>query len=517
MGHYQDIDEQVAARYAFPVRADAGREEDLSMDQWQSAIGESGLPIRNGLVHIDPMRTMTPYKLRGLNNTGILDEMRFQDTVVAATYRSVTGTIHQGNPTFKPSGSPKDRDWDMQVVICEYWDWLLDQIAGGVRHMWELASAYPYYGFMAAEPVTRFMDSPWGPVLGLHRLEPRLPRSISKWVFHSDGPDRGQLAGLAQSRWVFHSDGPERGQPGMAQGGYGSLRIIPMDRVVLWTHEEALCGPEGYSLGRPMKFAWHAKRDVVVGDAGVTARWKFGVPMFEQANAMIASDPKHDKPIRAAIKSAMRRYVSKINGFLMPPLGYVFKVGFPQGAAPDPRQRVEMYNKEIMYVAHTLWMDPSVPGTGKVNSEHQVAFRSNIEHFALRIIETLCGPESRPGSGLLRRFARYNFALPPDFRWPTPYVRGIQHRDIVEKLRTVMLLLQSHGIAWHAALERWLVEELGAPRDVLLETYEDNAVVYEEEPEPEPTLASMAPAAARAKGRAVSTRVAQTISKLLAA
>jgi len=441
-------DSEYRRKFEFPTRRNAGRERtvEMSVEDWGSPIGEDGLQRRNGLIYSDPNPDLTPYSWRGLKHAGVADKMLYTSPVIYAGARSISGTIAQATPAFRPAGGATDPT-DLEKEVADFYTWnLCEGLGGGVRALWDLAAGHVFHGFVGAEHLTRFKDTPFGRRLVLAGLAPRLPRSVSYWIFHEEGPKRGQLAGLVQgSRWQ-------------------AKHTIPIDRLTLWTHQQAWCGPEGFPLARPCYFAWTATQELLLGHAGVIHKWKYGVPKFRQVEK---ATPKYDTEARREIREGMVDYTSRLNGFLMAPYGFDFDVIFPASAAPDPSTMLEAYNKEVLLVFHSLWLLVDQGGAKLGVGEHAQAHRNSIEHYALDIIEQLCDDE-RPGGGILKKLARFNYPIPPGFRWPTPIAQGIKYRDVVEKLKAVMLLLQSHGIGWNEALDRWLLDELGAPPEVLL-------------------------------------------------
>lgn len=390
-----------------------------------------------------------PWELRGLENTGLLQEMLTTDPIAYGLHQSNTSVLQRGFLNADPN---VDGATDATRKTADFWDWQFDRL--GMRAIIELASAYMPLGFVAAEPVLQLMDSPFGRVLAVARLEPRLPQSVSWWL--EDGA--GNLAGIVQGR------------------PYQDMRVIDINRALLWTNQRTHYGPEGLAMLRPAYFAWQAKRDLQLGEANMWERFGKPLPYFQQT-----AQSGFDDAARTQLENDIDEFFATGYGGIVGPEGMDLKLWSPAHAAPDIASRIETWNSEILMVSSALWMVSGEHGTRNSTGEQRQAYQFNLESKLGYIGEQFVA-DGVPGAGLFMRLARYNF---PDVTQDTPMPKiragGIRQTDVDNIVKNIGFLVQSGALTSSEQLQRWLYDLMDAPPDVY-EVQNGTSEVVEDSP-----------------------------------
>jgi hypothetical protein len=224
-------------------------------------------------------------KLQGQSGLRIYYNMRRQDGAVRATQRLVKTPVQGAHwfvePFVKDDNSPVTTQ-DQNIANFIERDLFTDMNVSWSTFLADTLLCLDY-GYMAFEKVWAF-----GPDNKLHlrKLGPRHPLDIQEWLYDREGgPDGCIMFSNPYSGPSAISEGT-----GMASPGDPSMPFIPINKLVIFTHEAEAGDLTGIPVLRSVYKHWYYKDTLYKIDAIQKERHGIGVPIIKLPPGFSAAD-----------------------------------------------------------------------------------------------------------------------------------------------------------------------------------------------------------------------------------
>lgn len=348
----------------------------------------------------------------------LYDEMRIADPNVQASLEIVKTPIMSANWTVQP---PKDPTPQEQEVADFCQSALFER--GAMADTWSyfLEHALLQLDF-GVSPFERVWTLGADQRIRLHRLAPRLPKTIQKWLIDEKG-GTGKLEGLEQLAM---------------KGGKFQTLTIPADSLSVFVRKREGDNWWGRSVLRSAYKPWFRLGQAENAEAVRLFRYGVGVPMASRDREYSPKEGELEK-----VEQIAKGMVSHERSYLVTHSGWTWSILTPQGSAGDlgTRDAIDGHSKAIMRNVLAEFMAGGAEGlnSGRTRTLANV-FASALYTQAENICDVL-------DLTVLRPLCNYNFPMEAQkLRYPTIVANDVtdvdvkQMADIVGRLTAFKIL-----------------------------------------------------------------------------
>lgn len=380
-------------------------------------IGDSGTPIYSGIISDD----YNP-KFHGQRGVEIYDEMRKSDGTVSAVVQSVMLPILRAK-------------WHLQPV---------DDTPESVAHKEFIEKA-----------LFEIPNTTWSDTLRQALLCMPLGVSVFEKVFEIraiEGKDYIVWSKFApRSARTIQAWQTESGEPGIQQRKTaGGVVSIPMDKLLVFTHQKEGDNYDGLSILRPAYKHWHIKNTLYKIDAIAAERQGLGVPYAKLPEGFSEAD-------RAKAEAILKNMRANDQAFLIIPKDY--EIGFLDMFARTTRDltpSISHHNREIAKSVLAQFLDLGSDATGSfaLSKDQTNLFLQSLETVA----DSVCDIFNRYA---IKQLIDLNFEGVEEY--PRLCYADISRVDAKALADTYNVLKNSGGLNNDSADEQYFRNLLGLP------------------------------------------------------
>lgn len=328
--------------------------------------------------------------LMGYKGRQIFDEMRRSDPKVGSVLKAITLPIRGANWFIEPA-SEDEADQKIAKVI-------ENNLLHGMSQTWDdtvrhILLMLPF-GFSVLEKVWEYRDDG---VLGIRKLDPRLPLSIVDWKY--DGNTRALI-------------GPEQ------MDADGTRYILPIEKLLVFTNDKEGDNWEGVSILRTAYKPWFIKSNLEKIDAIKHDRYGVGVPVMTAPNGTKSGDAAWTDA-----ETTLENLQAQEQSYIVKPEGWLLEVlnGGTVGddAIPSIKYHDEAIGKAML--AQFIDLGTSQTGSRALGVSFIDLFNKSIKTYAGYICDVV-------NRFLIREYVNYNWDVK---QYPTLKVNGISDIDTV--------------------------------------------------------------------------------------
>ena len=325
--------------------------------------------------------------LSGSTGRTVYDQMRRSDPQVKSILNAISLPIRGANYYVEPAS-----DDPLDVKIAQT---IEDNILRGMTITWDDMLRHALlmlpFGFSILEKIWEYRDG----VLGIRKLDPRLPTSIVDW------------------KWDNTTDeliGPEQ------DDGQGKRYVLPIEKLLVFTLEREGDNWEGTSILRSAYKPWFIKSNLEKIDAIKHDRFGVGIPVMTAPEGVKQSDPSW-----AAAETTLENIQAQEQGYLLKPAGWDLKIeGGGAAAGTDVIASIKYHDGQIAksVLAQFLELGSTETGSRALGASFIDLFLQSLQATA----DYLCEVINR---FLIPEYVGYN--------WTTPNLPRLR----VNKIRTL--------------------------------------------------------------------------------
>ena len=407
-------------------------QEEAATPEATASLGASGV-LRDGagLPLFDPTPEMHPVCARGLfDDHGTYHEMVTGDPVIAGVIALIRREMTRAPYRVVVPTNPSPAEEEAGRLISRYFgiDGRQPLLKLGLRHLISHASLAIIYGFSPME-MTWSNESFEGSIVrvpsGLHW---RAPWSVERWLWQGE-----MLVGMQQVVQTASQRTTRPSSHSILGSSFLNLslpdrRVLPINRLLLFTHDGTDGNPEGRSMLRPAyRYFQLKKRTLIRIEMAEESLWGGITTIQELINPKTGAvyDDVSDAYIDLAGEVAVRRARGEIN-VVAQPAGLNVSTNFPDYEIRDRRGYLE-------YIDHQLLM--SVLGTllGLASSQAaSAAISGGLGSVLYNSIDDIAAGTVEPiNMRLIPTITQANIAeaRDPEFRHPRLEAVGIAQQD----------------------------------------------------------------------------------------
>ena len=380
-------------------------------------IGDSGTPIYSGIISDD----YNPL-FRGQRAIEIFDEMRKSDGTIASIVQAVMLPILRAKWHIQPGDDSLDAEIHKEFIEKAFFELPTTTWSDTLR---QALLSMPL-GVNVFEKVFGIRNIDGKDYIIWEKLAPRSPRTIQAWQ-------------------------TETGEPGIQQRKTsGGVVSIPMDKLLIFTHQKEGDNFEGFSILRPAYKHWHIKNTLYKIDAIAAERQGLGVPFAKLPEGYSESD-------RAKAEAILKNMRANDQAFLIVPKGY--EIGFLDMFARTTRDlspSISHHNREITksVLAQFLELGSDSAGSFALSKDQTSLFLQSLETVA----DSICDIFIRYA---IKQLVDFNFQGVKEY--PRLCYAGLTRVDVKNIADTYKTLIDAKGINNDAADEQYLRNLLGLP------------------------------------------------------
>lgn len=391
-------------------------------------LGVTGTSAFAGFIQSDPNQELNFPK-----SVDIYDKMRRTDGQVKSSILAVTLPILSLEWDIEPYKPTDAADAAMEAAPedIEVAKFVKANLLQGMTTPWKLALrqilGMLWAGFWIMEPVWEVGDDG---MIHLRKLAPRLPKTIFRWIMERDGGLREII------------------QRGMnpATGTIESI-TLPIDRIIVFTHEKEGADWTGISLLRSSYAHWYFKSYL----------YRIGVINVERGGGVpVVTLPEFaDNDDKAAARDVGESFHLHERAYVMEPFGWKFRLETGTSRIGDVMTQVEHHNQQIVANILAQFMDQSGSVTSRAGtSEFMDIFLMALESVIANVEETI-------NRNLLEPWCRMNWAGLKGFpKLKAQNIRGFNIRRMGIVLRA---LADGKLVSPDEKLEGFLRQGMGLP------------------------------------------------------
>lgn len=374
---------------------------------------------KSGLPKVEDNPRLHPYVARGLHDDhGVYHEMARGDSAVGGTLAIIVREIVRAHyrVSLPPNATPQEREAG-ELVAAMFGlgesKWRYGWVTGGFRRLLYHAMQSFVYGFSALELTWDTRMWRGRRVIAPSSASWRAPWSVMKWIMRGD-----ELAALVQC----------------------DRKVIPAEKLLLFTHNHLDGNPEGTSMLRPAYSAWRAKKDTILRHQVAKEALFGGVAtvetMADKDGRAIASVTDEDED---EFDEMFRLWRDGAIDWLKIPFGLKVEDRHPEFEIPGIVEELKYYDHQIFLtgLAALLGLDASHAASKALSDGLGAVLYNAIDGAARELCEVINGIEGVPSSGLVRRVVDANFATDESWRYPMVEPHGIEHADISAYVDTI--------------------------------------------------------------------------------
>lgn len=355
-----------------------------------SEVGASGTTYFSGqLVEAEYNRD-----LQGQKGRDIYDRMRRSDGQVKAILSACELPLRAATWTVEPaSDSPQD---------IEIADFISEELFGGMDITWDSLLKHILlmlpFGFMLFEQVFEIVDNK----VRWKKLAPRLPKTLYTWNFG----DKGELTGITQFVWKNNTY---------------EFPIIPIERLLIFTHEREGDNYEGTSILRAAYKSWYYKDNLYRIDGIAAERHATGVPFFKHPQDAKNDDKKRLDDIGEHLYANEKAYVRLADG-------YEFDIKGLTGTIRDIMPSIEHHDRMISrsILADFLNLGAGETGSWALSQDKSSFFLMALRAVSRNICDTL--------NAAIRQLVDYNWKVES---YPTLTLQHLETREAVSYAKAI--------------------------------------------------------------------------------
>lgn len=352
------------------------------------------------------------------------EKMRRSDAQVAATLAAIKLPIRSAGWTITAPGdaSPVEQEaTDLaRSCLCEELD--LDAVIENALLMLD-------FGCAAHEDIW-YVD---GNRVRLKALAPRMPLTFYRWICKDGGDELEAL-----------------GQLGYRGGKYVHAEV-PVEKLVLFTHQKEGANFAGRSLLRPMYQHWYIKSNLYKIDAIACERNGMGVPW-----AMMGPDAKTEDR-KEAISWLEKLSAHEKAAILIPP-GWQWGLEGVKGTTRDPKDSIHHHNLQISMAGLAMFMNLGQTTSGSRSLGETMAdfFAMSVQAAANQIARVI-------SLTTIKRLVDFNFTGVERYPRLVPLeILSVKFESIVAALKD-LAAASVNVVQPDDELESWLRKKMGAP------------------------------------------------------
>ena len=266
------------------------------------------------------------FALSGDRAFEVYDRMWRSDPWVHAALLATTLPIRQGKFYVEPP-SDRQQDKDRAELVGRN---LLEEQTLVWADVLRQALLLVRYGFSILEKDYEYRDG----LQLVRKLDPRHPTTVSRWDF---GDQAGLAGGPRRLRGVWQFDEA------------GAEVFLPIEDLVVFTHEREGDNWSGRSMMRPMYKPWLLKEDLERTNAIAHARWGAGIPMATAPPGVTRESREW-----SAARRILQEIKAGLRAFVQLPQGWSFELIGRGGEGTDTLRSIQYYDEAIATAALAL-------------------------------------------------------------------------------------------------------------------------------------------------------------------
>jgi len=328
--------------------------------------------------------------LDGSSGRAIYDEMARCDAQIGAVTLAITLPI-LGNTYAVDPASAETRD----IEIAEFVeDNLMRRMSMTWRDTLRHILLMHRYGFSVFEKLYR--RSADDGKIRLHKLDPRLPPSITGWTYKGDTLDYIEQ-----------------------MGADGQTYKLPIKRCVVFTQNREGDNWEGISSYRSCYGSWLIKNELIKIEAIKQERYGVGLPVATAPEGVYA-----DSDAWTEMETLLQDLHSNEVGYLIKPMGWELEILTPKtgtGGGTDAKKFIKDLNEQISvaFLAQFLQLGTTETGSRALGSSFVDFFLMALQHTADYIVEVL-------NRFVVRELVDYNWSDVTDY----PTLRAAKVKEL---------------------------------------------------------------------------------------
>lgn len=384
-------------------------------------VGATGTVISSGQI----LETDYNPELTGLNALAIYDKMRKSDGTVAAVLAACTLPIRSATWSVDPASEDK-ADVEVAEFVADNlfnmtltWDDALRQAL--------LMLSFGHY------PFEKCWEARDDNRIWLRKLAPRLPKTITKWLFD----DEGGLAGIEQMAW---------------KAGQVETLEIDVAKLLVFVLNKEGSNYQGISLLRPAYKHWYYKDKLYRIDAISAERHGAGIPIAEvKADDVTASDLSKAEAALRALHVHQKAYLVE------PSTKIGFRIADMKAAGlKNVIASVEHHDIQITrsVLAEFLNLGDKQAGSWALARDKSSFFLMSLRAVANLVADTF-------NRYLIRQLVNYNFAGVKDY--PELVYSNLETRNVQALGEAVSQLMGAGALTPSRETEEALRRDLDLP------------------------------------------------------
>ncbi len=326
--------------------------------------------------------------LQGYKGRAVFDEMRRSDPKVGSVLKAITLPIRGANWYIEPAS---DDATDKKIAAT-----IEDNLLRGMTQTWDdtlrhILLMLPF-GFSVLEKVWEYRADG---VLGIRKLDPRLPVSIIDWKY-----DKNTKALI----------GPEQSDSD------GTRYVLPIEKLLVFTNDKEGDNWEGISILRTAYKPWFIKSTLEKIDAIKHDRYGVGVPVMTAPTGAKSGDASWTDA-----EDTLENLQSQEQSYIIKPQGWELEVLNGGTVGTDVVASIKYHDEAIgkAMLAQFIDLGTSQSGSRALGSSFIDLFNKSIKAYAGYICDVV-------NRFLIREYVGYNWNVD---RFPTMKVNGISDLD----------------------------------------------------------------------------------------
>lgn len=375
-------------------------------------LGASGTLITNGILTGEEYNN----KLRGKNGLKIYDTMRRSDATVKSTLLVCKLPLMSASYEVQPAADDDEEQFRARFIKRE----LMERNVNWSDFLRESTTMFDF-GFSVVEKVFEVTEFETRTMIGIKKLGFRKQTSINKWET-SDG------------------------KPGIEQQLVAETASIPMDKLIVFTHDKEGDNYEGTPLLRPAYKHWDIKDKLDLVNAVAIEKMAIGVPILKKP-------PDADPAELAVARDAMRSFRGNEQGFQEMPDGWTVEMlDMKSNSVKDALPTIQYHDRQIQLTVLAQFLSlggvEGASGSRAVSTDQSSLFLKALEAAANNIVSTL-------QNQLIKQICDLNFTDMPN-GYPKLTFGSLSDDNLAELSEAVTKLVTAGAVTPDIELEKSL-------------------------------------------------------------
>lgn len=399
--------------------------------RYGKTLGQSGTYMFGGFITSEEYNR----SLIGKSGLKIYDIMRRSDSTIRSTVQVVLLPLLAAKWTVQPAKI--DKDTPNAKTLQELADNKARFINRELFHrnvdfpqiLKSMATGGITFGFDVAEKTLELTEFEGQTRIGIAKIDKRKQTTILKWE-------------------------SDNGDPGVTQSLINETVYIPMDKLIVFTHDKEGDNYEGISMLRYVYKDWDIKDKLTIVNAIAIEKMAIGVPVIEEKEGQTAGEPDKQKA-----EETLRNFRANEEGFIsMPSSLGVAMLDMKSNTTKEVIPTLNYHDRRISQSILAQFMDlggSAGSGSQSLSKDLTSLFMKSEQALAQMIISTL-------QQQLIKQLCDFNYSDMSE-GYPQLVCTNIADDDITALANAASSLAQNNLITPDAELEDHLRDTMGLP------------------------------------------------------